>query len=99
LTPVSDGDSAQFTYGGGYSASFETTVERRWLIPMWGAEVGGVASPETGHLLATRPYLGALLWSDTDVWISAMAGYRLVALDLAAHSGATFAVSAMLYPW
>ncbi len=99
LEAVASDAPAQFTYAAGYSTSFETVVERRWLIPVWGVEAGGLASPQTGHLLATRPYLGVLLWSDEDLWVSAMAGYRFVALDLEEHSGPSFGLSAMLYPW
>jgi hypothetical protein len=89
----------QFTYAMGYTSSFTVAPPRRRLIPMWGAEIGGLASPETGHLLMVRPYLSALLWADGLTWTTASVGYRLVPMRLEELGGVTFNLSAVTTPW
>lgn len=66
-----------FSYAAGISVSFESNPTRSWLIPHYGAEFGGLHY-RGGAFFQATPYLGALLYADATVMVSARAGYRLV---------------------
>jgi len=88
-----------FTYGFGYSATFEYYPGRRFLIPHYGIELGGLVRDELGHRVQTRPYLGLHLWADRHVWLAAALGYRVVPAELRTLSGPTASLVAVLNPW
>jgi hypothetical protein len=88
-----------FSYGVGYSASLEWNPARRYLIPHYGVEAGGLVRAGVGHLAQTRPYLGLHLFASDDVWVNAVLGYRVVPARLAELSGPTFGVKLVLSPW
>jgi hypothetical protein len=100
---VFDGLSAEnpslFSYGLGFSSSFEWYPARRGLIPFYAAEAGGVVQDGRGHLLQTCPALGLHLWAGDRLWLSASAAYRVVPAALYDLSGPTFALRAMVNPW
>lgn len=63
----------------GFDASFERMPRRRWLIPTYGARLGdfvhgGVPGGNFWHL---TPELGAHLWADHGVFVTAALGYVL----------------------
>ncbi|HEY2404705.1 MAG TPA: putative Ig domain-containing protein [Polyangiaceae bacterium] len=88
-----------FTYAAGYSASLEWDPARRYLIPHYGIELGGLVRAGLGHRAQTRPYLGLHLWASDSVWINATVGYRVVPAELLDLSGPTFTLRAILRPW
>ena len=88
-----------FTYGAGYSASFEWYPGRRYLVPHYGIELGGLVRDGLGHRAQTRPYLGLHLWADRQVWLNLTLGYRIVPAELYDLSGPTLALRAVLNPW
>ncbi len=98
LDSLRAGAPSLFTYGLGYSASLQLYPARRYLIPHYGVEVGGVVRRGTGHLPATRPYLGLHLFVSDDVWFNAVVGYRIVPSRLAELSGATLGLKVVLAP-
>jgi hypothetical protein len=88
-----------FTYGVGYSASFEWNPARRYVIPHYGVEVGGLVRAELGHRAAVRPYLGLHLVTRDVVWLNAVLGYRVVPAELVELSGPTLGLKLVLAPW
>ena len=99
LDSTRDGEPSLFTYGAGYSATFEWNPGRRTFIPHYGIEVGGLVRDELGHRAQARPYLGIHLFANDDIWLNAMLGYRVVPAELYELSGPTFALTAVLNPW
>jgi hypothetical protein len=99
LDSMREGDRSLFTYGAGYSATFEWSPGRRTFIPHYGIEVGGLVRDDLGHRAQTRPYLGIHVFSNDDVWVNAMLGYRVVPAELYELSGPTFALTLVLNPW
>ena len=88
-----------FTYGIGYSASFEWNPARRYLIPHYGVEIGGLVRSELGHRAQTRPYLGLHLWAGDQIWVNATLGYRVVPAELVDLSGPTATLRVIMNPW
>jgi hypothetical protein len=88
-----------FTYGIGYSASFEWNPSRRYLIPHYGIEIGGLVRSELGHRAQTRPYLGLHLWAGEQIWLNATLGYRVVPAELVDLSGPTATLRVIMNPW
>jgi hypothetical protein len=99
LDSLRSGAPSMFTYGAGYSASFEWAPVRRYLIPHYGIEAGGLVRGDVGHLAQARPYLGLHLWSADRLWVNAALGYRVVPGALAELSGPTFALGVVISPW
>lgn len=88
-----------FTYAAGYSASLEWRPARRYLIPHYGIDAGGLVRAGVGHRAQVHPYLGLHLWSSDKLWLDATLGYRVTPADLVNLSGPTFALRAVLNPW
>jgi hypothetical protein len=88
-----------FSYGLGFSSTFEYYPARHALIPFYLAEVGGLVQNGPGHLAQTRAALGLHLWASDAVWISAALGYRVVPAGLYERSGPTSTLRVMLNPW
>jgi putative Ig domain-containing protein len=99
LASTRSGAPSLFTYGAGYSASFEWYPARRYLVPHYGVELGGLVRDELGHRVQIRPYLGVHLWADRHVWLNAALGYRVVPAALDELSGPTLTLRAILNPW
>ncbi len=99
LDSMRSGAPSLFDYGIGFSASLEWYPGRRFLIPHYGAEVGGLVRSEVGHRAQVHPYLGLHLWAGEDIWINATFGYRVVPAELRDLSGPSFALSAIMNPW
>jgi hypothetical protein len=99
LDSVKAGAPGMFIYGAGYSASFERDPGRRYLVPHYGIEVGGLARRGLSHLAQTRPYLGLHLWTGNTLWLNAAVGYRFVPAELATLSGPTAVLRAILSPF
>jgi hypothetical protein len=99
LDSLRRGAPSVFTYAVGYSASLEWYPGRRYLIPHYGIELGGLVREGHGHLAQTRPYLGLHLWASDALWINAAAGYRVVPAALSELSGPTFALTLVSNPW
>jgi len=88
-----------FTYAAGYASNFEWNPARRYLIPHYGAEIGGLFRSGVGHRAQVRPYLGLHLWADRSVWLNLTLGYRVVPAGLSDLSGPTAGLVAMLNPF
>jgi hypothetical protein len=90
---------ALFSYAFGYAGSLETYTERRWLIPFYAVEIGGLWEKGAGHRFALRPAIGVHLWADHRVWLDLAVGERIVPAELSRLSGPSATLSAMLIPW
>jgi hypothetical protein len=88
-----------FTYAAGYTSNFEWNPERRYLIPHYGAEAGGLFRAGVGHRAEVHPYLGLHLWADRTLWVNLTLGYRVVPAGLRDLSGPTAGLVALLNPW
>jgi hypothetical protein len=88
-----------FTYAAGYTSNFEWNPERRYLIPHYGAEAGGLFRAGVGHRAEVHPYLGLHLWADRTSWVNLTLGYRVVPAGLRDLSGPTAGLVALLNPW
>ena len=99
LDSMRAGAPSLFTYAAGYSASFEWRPARRYLIPHYGIDGGGLVRAGVGHRAHVHPYLGLHLWTGDALWVDATLGYRVTPADLLELSGPTFALRAILNPW
>jgi hypothetical protein len=99
LDSLRDGEPSLFAYGFGYSASFEYYPARRFLVPHYGIELGGLVRDGLGHRVQTRPYLGLHLWADRHVWLNLALGYRVVPAELFDLGGPTASLGVVLNPW
>jgi hypothetical protein len=99
LKSPSAGGPALFSYSFGYAGSFEAYPVRRYLIPFYAFEFGGVFHEGIGHYAGIRPELGIYLWADHRAWLSLVIGERLLPTELTRLSGPTLSLSAMLVPW
>jgi hypothetical protein len=93
------GGPALFSYGLGYAGSFEAYPVRRYLIPFYAFEFGGLFHEELGHYAGIRPEIGVYLWADHRAWLSLAIGEQLLPAELSQLSGPTLSLSAMLVPW
>ena len=99
LDSTRSGAASVFAYAAGYSASLEWRPARRYLIPHYGIDAGGLVRAGVGHRAQVHPYLGLHLWASDGLWIDATLGYRVTPADLHDLSGPTFALRAILNPW
>ena len=99
LDSMRSGATSVFTYAAGYSASLEWRPARRYLIPHYGIDAGGLVRAGVGHRAQVHPYLGLHLWASDSVWVDATLGYRVTPADLRDLSGPTLALRAVLNPW
>jgi hypothetical protein len=99
LGSTSPHSPALFTYGIGYSGSFELVALRRYLVPHYGLDLGGLVRSGLGHRAETRPYLGLHLWASNALWVNLTLGYRIVPANLADLSGPTAGLKLLLMPW
>jgi len=99
LDSTRSGAAGLFTYAAGYSASLEWRPARRFLIPHYGIDAGGLVRAGVGHRAQVHPYLGLHLWASDSLWVDATIGYRVTPAELLDLSGPTFALRAVLNPW
>jgi hypothetical protein len=88
-----------FTYAVGFSLSLERNPRRSWLIPNYGADIGGMMQDDLGSHFQSTPYLGLHLYSSPNMFVTARAGYRLVPANLEELGGAHFSLAADLSVW
>jgi hypothetical protein len=69
------GAERAFAYTLGLDLSIERNPWRRWLIPIFGVEVGGFHQTETGSFFMTTPFVGAHLFSARNVFVTVTGGY------------------------
>lgn len=76
------GTERAFSYALGLDLSLERNPWRRWLIPVFGVEVGGFHQREAGSFFTTTPFVGAHLWSCRNVFVTVTGGYVFSGRDI-----------------
>lgn len=80
--------SSLLRYSGGFDLSLENGVSRRWIIPYYGMEVGGLRSETVQSPLRLSPHLGMWLYSDETLALRVSCGYAYAPLQPERWSGA-----------
>lgn len=91
--------SLLFNYALGFSLSLERNPRRNWLIPSYGADVGGMMQDEIGAHFQSTPFVALHLFSNQNVFINARAGYRIVPADMDRLGGFHAAATADFSVW
>jgi hypothetical protein len=71
-----------FVYGLGFDLSIERNPRRRWLLPFFGLDVGGLVQDGLGHRLQTTPHAGVHLFASRNVFVRTEVGYLIVPGEL-----------------
>ncbi len=71
-----------FIYGLGLDLSVERNPKRRWLLPFFGLEVGGLLQDGLGHRFQTTPHVGVHLFASRNIYVRAAAGYLIAPREL-----------------
>ncbi len=82
LEPDRAGAERAFAYAIGLDLSIERNPWRRWLIPIFGIEVGGFHQRELGRFFTTTPFAGAHLFSSRNVFVTVTGGYVFPGRDI-----------------
>ena len=75
-----EGGELTLVYGFGTQVSFEPDARRRWLIPTFGIDIGGLYglnSDKRAHSFQLSPQVGVLLYTSPRFTISSRMGYIL----------------------
>jgi hypothetical protein len=73
-----DGVGLALLYAVGLDLSIERKPYRRWLIPFFGVDGGGVVTANDGHHFQSSPHLGIYLWTSRNVFVSVTGAYQIV---------------------
>src|SRR6185312_14385186 len=76
-----------YSYTLGCDLSIERNPKRRFLIPYYGVEAGGLYQAQYGQVLQVVPFAGVHLWESRNIWVNASAGYLLPGRELDALGG------------
>ena len=74
-------------YSAGLDLSIERNPYRRWLIPFFGVDGGGLLQKQAGHHLQVSPHLGCYLWTSRNLFVSMAGSYVIVPGQLDSLSG------------
>jgi hypothetical protein len=88
LFPLSGHGGNMYAYTAGADLTIERNPSRRFLLPYFGAEVGGIHSAALGDYFVAIPYGGVHVWADRNVWVDVSGGYVLPGRNLDQLSGA-----------
>jgi hypothetical protein len=81
------GADRAFAYTLGLDLSIERNPWRRYLIPIFGLEIGGFHQREAGAFFTTTPFVGAHLFSTRNVFVTATGGYVFPGRDIERFGG------------
>jgi hypothetical protein len=87
------------SYALGFELSFERDPGRRFLVPFFGVDLGGLYQQRVGHVLVTEPRLGVLLWSSRRLQASVSGAYVLPGSHLASLRGYRLLAGALVNLW
>ncbi len=76
-----------FTYDFGVSMSFENGFRRKFLIPYFGVEMGGVASKSLKNTFTFVPQVGIILYATDGMSFYTNASYVYAFADTEAYAG------------
>lgn len=78
---------ATLIYGLGLDLSIERNPRRRWLLPFFGLDVGGIRQDSLGHRYQATPLIGVHLFASRNIQLRAATGYVIVPEELETLSG------------
>ena len=87
LDSTQSGVAMVLVYSAGLDMSIERNPLRRFLIPYFGVDVGGIVQKQIGHRFESMPHAGVYLWASRNTFISISAGYMIVPSQLDALRG------------
>lgn len=90
---------SMFSYLGGFYLSFERNANRRWLIPLYGMELGGFVQQQLGSPFHFTPFGGVQLFADRTLAVALRAGYRAVPARPSRLSGLHAAFALDWFDW
>jgi hypothetical protein len=96
-SPRSEGTLALFELGA--TASFERNSSRRWLVPYFGATLGGLSQAELGTSAYAYPFGGIHLFWHRNLMLDAEGGYHFPFQDIDHAKGARAQLSARFSMW
>ncbi|MEE2755400.1 MAG: hypothetical protein VYA30_02010 [Myxococcota bacterium] len=103
LLSRAEGGELSLIYGFGTQVSFEPDALRRWMIPTFGIDIGGIygLNQETrSHSFQLTPQLGILIYSSPRFTISSRMGYILPMVSaLERHRGFIGSLGASVDIW
>lgn len=99
LDPDRAGAERAFGYALGLDLSVERNPRRRWLIPIFGLEVGGFHQAQTGSFFTATPLLGAHLFASRNLFVTATGGYVFSGRDVDELGGFRVRVGANAVLW
>jgi len=70
-----------FTYSLGFDLSLERHPNRKYLIPFFGLEIGGMSQKQLGGILQFTPTFGLHILATHSIYLSARAGYQYTSTD------------------
>ena len=88
-----------FAYMAGFSLAIESNPTRRYLIPSYGLEMGGLIHETLGSPFQFTPYGGLCLYADHGVFVMARGGYRVVPVRVSRLSGVHAALEIEASVW
>jgi hypothetical protein len=88
-----------FTYAAGFSLSLERNPHRRWLLPMFGLDAGGMNHDQMGGRFQVVPFAGVHAYSSPNLFINLRGGYRLVPADMEHLGGWHVSATVNLSVW
>jgi hypothetical protein len=88
LFPASGHGGNMYAYTLGADLTVERNPSRRFLLPYFGAELGGIHSSSLGNYFIIVPQAGVHVWADRNLWVNVAMGYVLPGRDLDHLSGA-----------
>lgn len=92
-------DGGLFFYGIGGTFSFEPRLQRNWMIPYFGIELGGINQQQVGGSFQATPTLGFHVFNNSFVTFSLFGGYTFAARHYDVLSGWNAAATLNISFW
>lgn len=99
LSSSEDGAGTMVKYRGGANVSFERNASRSWVIPYFGATVGGMHEDTLGRRAFIEGLLGAHLWYTANVIFDVEGGYLFPFKDADDLAGVTAQATLSVSLW
>jgi hypothetical protein len=87
LDSTKAGVPALLFYSAGLDLAIERNPSRRWLIPFFGVDLGGIVQKQIGHHFQAMPHLGVYAWASRNIFVSVLGGYAITVSQLEALRG------------
>jgi hypothetical protein len=78
LSSTREGQPVAFMYALGVDLSIERNPSRRFLIPFFGVDIGGLTQKNMKHRFQVTPRAGVYLWTSRNLFVTLAGGYMLV---------------------